>query len=1205
MVHYLQDAVTDLYIPEQALIFEALGAALWGLDNETKPFQSLENIFVRRNKGLALLEPLANYEKLVDFKHQERGVANAGDSVILGLDVGSTTTKGVLMRRRDKSIVAAEYLRTSGDPVGASRKVYECLAKQLEAPVSIEGLGVTGSGRQIAGLHALTDGVINEIVAHAAAAVYFDPEVDTIFEIGGQDAKYTYITNGVPSDYAMNEACSAGTGSFLEEAAKESLGLDVTEIGDTAIKAQAPPNFNDQCAAFIGSDIKRAVQENVPLEDIVAGLVYSIGMNYCNRVKGSRPVGQKVFVQGGVCYNKAVPAALAGLTGKKVVVPADAGLMGAFGVALEVERRMEQGLLKSQQYDLQDLIKREVEYGKPFKCGGGKDCDRGCEISRIKIDGKVYPFGGICNRYDNLIHNRKVETFDHNLVIKREQRVFRDLSPNDPHDTRPTVGMNRSFLLNTYFPFFNLFFAELGFRLVIPSQQDPKGADQQGAPFCYPVEIAHNYAPKLLEANTDFIYLPHFAGLSIEKPDHESCACVLVQSEPYYLRTAFPAFADNSKVIYQELDFSKSHFEDRQAFIKIAQKLNADTSKVDKALEAAVAAQKEFAEDIRAIGQQGLAAIEQDPEKFGVVLFGRPYNSFVSVANKGIPAKFASRGITIIPFDMLPYWNEKLADGNNMYWAMGQIILKGARFVKKHPQLFGAYITNFSCGPDSFLISYFRDIMGRKPSLTLELDSHTADAGLETRIEAFLDVVSYYREIQKKQSATLSPTTNFRAAFIEEKNGITGVRTSDDRWLPLTDRGVRILIPAMSRYGTPLLAEAFKRTGIKAEVLQPADEDVLKLGRGHASCKECLPLQATLGSLLNYVEKKDHDDVLLYFMANSGGPCRLGQYHVYTKGVIEKLQIPDVANYTPSSVNGYCLLGNSFMRAAWRAIVIGDLFDEMWATVLAGAEDRESGLAIFHEQYQLIKNVIGLRWPILAAQLSKSAAELRQIKLKKPFEQIPKISLIGEMYVRHDPISLQNIIERFADRGIILRTAAVTEYMKFVDWLIKNNIQNVRSRGFGIRETIKKYFDWTIRRRLAPSGLFFYDGSRAPVEPVIDAGKKFISTRLTVETILTVGSAFHDILHPSCGIISIGPFGCMPSRVAEAVLNEKFTTTEKKAMLHNGVDPRLLSILSRDRKFPFIAIETDGNPFPQLIEARMEAFCLQAERLNEMMLNCR
>jgi predicted CoA-substrate-specific enzyme activase len=1211
MVHYLQEAIPDLYIPEQAAVFEALGAALWALDlaNETKPFVSMDDVFTDQRVGPATLKPLAECRDMVDYKHQERGVAEEGDTVILGLDVGSTTTKGVLLRRGDKAIVAAEYLRTNGDPIGASKEVYKSLIDQISVKVVVEGLGVTGSGRQIAGLHALTDGVINEIVAHATAAVHFDPEVDTIFEIGGQDAKYTYITNGVPSDYAMNEACSAGTGSFLEEAAKESLGLDVTEIGDTAFRAKAPPNFSDQCAAFIGSDIKRSVQENVPLEDIVAGLVYSIGMNYNNRVKGNRPVGKKVFIQGGVCYNKAVPAAMAALTGKQVIVPSEAGLMGAFGVALEVERRMEQGLLKAQEYDLQELIERDVAYGESFKCGGGKDCDLGCEIARIKINDKVYPFGGTCNRYDNLIHNRKIETGDLNLVIKREQRVFRDLAQADDADTRPTVGMNRSFLINTYFPFFNSFFAELGFRLTLPSEQDPRGMDQQGAAFCYPVEIAHNYAAALLAEKPDFIFLPHLRGLDLGEPDMTSCTCVLVQGEPYYLRTAFPLLEANKTVVSQVLDFSKGYTADQEAFKQLARKLGADPVKVNAALLAAEAAQKSFTEDIREIGRQGLAAIEADPEKFGVVLFGRPYNSFTSVANKGIPAKFASRGISIIPFDMLPYWEEELAEDDNMYWALGQIILKGARLVERHPQLYGTYITNFSCGPDSFLVSFFREIMGRKPSLTLELDSHTADAGLETRIEAFLDIIRYYREIQKKTPAIQVQKDHFRPARLEEKNGVNGVRTSDGHWLPLTDPKVRLLIPAMSRYVTPLLAAAFGRVGIKAEILRPADEEVLKLGRGNASCKECLPLQTTLGSLLNRIKQRDdrrgegEDEVLVYYMASSDGPCRLGQYHVYTKRVLEQQKVPDVAMLTPTSMNGYCNLGDNFLRAAWRAIVIGDLFDEMWSTVLAGARDRDTGLEIFQEEFKAITAVMHRRWPIIASQLSRSAARLSRIELKMPYEQLPKISLIGEMYVRHDPLSLQNLIERMADRGFVVRTAMISEYIKFIDWLIKHDIEGERTSGFVIREQVKRYFNHAVRKRLGPSGLFFYDGN-APIEPVMEAGGKFVSPYFTVETIVTVGSALHEILHPSCGIISIGPFGCMPSRVAEAVLNEKFTTTEKKAMLDNGADSRWAPILAKDRKLPFIAIETDGNPFPQLIEARMEAFCLQAERLNEQMLRC-
>ncbi|MFQ6614721.1 MAG: acyl-CoA dehydratase activase, partial [Fidelibacterota bacterium] len=337
MVDYLKTEIDDLIIPPEATYFEALGSALWAWKNGRRTWGEIKALFRKKKSQFHFHQPLEKFAGQVQFKSRERGTVAPGDRCILGLDVGSTTTKAVLLRERDLAIVAAEYLRTNGDPVTASRNCYRALKDQIgTVPIEIFGLGVTGSGRKIAGLHAQTEGVINEIVAHAEAAIHFDKEVDTIYEIGGQDAKYTYITNGVASDYAMNEACSAGTGSFLEESAWETLGIPMEDIADWALKGKRPPNFNDQCAAFISSDIKSTSQEGIPREDIVAGLVYSICMNYINRVRGARPTGKKVFMQGGVCYNKAVPLAMAALSGKEIIVPPEPGLMGAYGVALEV-----------------------------------------------------------------------------------------------------------------------------------------------------------------------------------------------------------------------------------------------------------------------------------------------------------------------------------------------------------------------------------------------------------------------------------------------------------------------------------------------------------------------------------------------------------------------------------------------------------------------------------------------------------------------------------------------------------------------------------------------------------------------------------------------------------------------------------------------------------------------------------------------------
>ncbi|HRU39004.1 MAG TPA: acyl-CoA dehydratase activase, partial [Candidatus Goldiibacteriota bacterium] len=359
VMKHVRARLKNITIPEEAPYFEALGAAIAAFQKGKKaPME----IFNEGHSSFVRLPALKDAEQLVKFNEAKKDTAREGDVCILGLDVGSTTTKAVLMRKNDDMMLASIYLRTNGNPVEASRNCYKAILEQLKGTkVKIEGIGVTGSGRQIAGLYSLTDGIINEIIAHAAAAVYFDKDVDTIFEIGGQDAKYTHLTNGVASDYAMNEACSAGTGSFLEESALESFNVKVTEIADLALRGKRPPNFSDQCAAFISSDIKNASHEGISREDILAGLVYSICFNYANRVKGHRPIGNKVFMQGGVCYNKAVPLAMASILKKEIIVPPEPGLMGAFGVALELKKRIELGLVEKGDFKLEGIIAREIK----------------------------------------------------------------------------------------------------------------------------------------------------------------------------------------------------------------------------------------------------------------------------------------------------------------------------------------------------------------------------------------------------------------------------------------------------------------------------------------------------------------------------------------------------------------------------------------------------------------------------------------------------------------------------------------------------------------------------------------------------------------------------------------------------------------------------------------------------------------------------
>jgi len=1193
MVEYLKQDIPGLIVPEEAPYFEALGAAIWALEHETAAFPGLANLFHEEISSFDRLPPLKDFAAQVEFKTMQRGHMRPGDVCILGLDVGSTTTKAVLLRNADDAMLASVYLRTNGDPVGASRQCYQSILEQVKQEIdphqlTIIGLGVCGSGRQIAGLHALTDGVINEIIAHATAAVYFDPKVDTIFEIGGQDAKYTYITNGVPSDYAMNEACSAGTGSFLEESAYETLGVEMEKIADVALKGTRPPNFNDQCAAFIASDIKNAIHEGVRHEDIVSGLVYSICMNYSNRVKGNRPVGEKVFMQGGVCYNQAVPLAMASLIGKPIVVPPEPGLMGAYGVALAVKNRIDTGLMSEARFDLEQLADREVEYHQSFICKGGKEkCDRRCEIARIAVEGKKYPFGGACNRYYNLRHNVHYDVAKLDLVRIRQKLIFEKYGARAPSDLgreqRGTIGFNRSFLINTYFPLYSNFFAELGYAVILPPELSQEGIDQRNAPFCYPVELAHGFFHSLIEAipAPDYIFLPHFKAV----PDENDAEA----------RTG-------TKLLTPLMDLSQGIAEARKPLIDSALQMGLKRKDAEAAFEKALRKQMDCISEMQAIGQRAIAELEADQEKFAVVIFSRPYNGYADEAHMGIPHKFASRGVLVMPLDFLEFSAER--SKRHMFWGMGKLMLKAGRLVKRHPQLFGTYITNFSCGPDSFVVGYFREIMGRKPSLTLELDSHTADAGLETRVEAFLDIVQAYRQLVA-QKKIIQPDKTFRPAKITHQNETLQVLTSSGEALAITDPRVTVLLPSMGKLFTEAVAAAFKINGFHTKAHRPSDEAVLKLGRANTSCKECLPLILTTGTLLNYIYNgKRADEVVVYFFATGSGPCRFGQYYIFMEDLIKRLQIPDVALFTLSAENAYMGLDKDFETRAWWAVVVSDMMEDIRSMILANAVETQTAKEIFENEWQAI--LIALEkgeFAVLEKQLTRTAARLREIPMLKPPETVPTISLSGEIFVRRDALSRQYITERLAEKGFATICSPVSEWILYCNYMVDAGLSPesmtfMEKLKFKIRNKFQARYEKRIKSILSESGL----AKAYPIDinTFVNNASAYISRDLQGEAVLTVGGSLTDIVSHSCGVIAIGPFGCMPNRLSEAILNETMNREEKLAT--EPANQKLKAVLTDIEQLPFLAIESDGSPFPQLIDAKLETFCLRAERLHNRLM---
>jgi len=1195
VVKYLQDHFENILVPNEAACFEALGAACYSYNNITIPLNG-KSFFKEELSTFAFFDDLKKHVNKVQFKEFNFSKASEGEECILGLDVGSTTTKAVLMKVSDNAIIASEYLRTNGDPIKASVECYESLLLQLNVSIKIIGLGVTGSGRYISGLHAQTDGIVNEIIAHANATIYFDKEVDTIFEIGGQDAKYTYITAGVPSDYAMNEACSAGTGSFLEEAAKESLNIDYTSIGELALKADQPPNFNDQCSAFISSDIKNALHEGLSKENIIAGLVYSICLNYANRVKGNRPTGKKIFMQGGVCYNKAVPVAMAALTGKEIIVPPEPGLMGAFGAALEIKKRLELNLVEQKKFSLADLIERKVEYGTDFICAGGAEkCDRKCSISIISINGKKFPFGGACNKYYDRKNVSAKNVIEKNLVSLRQKLVFEKyIHPKELSRDAKLIGISKSFLTNTYYPLFYNFFTQLGFQIILGDEPRKEGIEKQQAAFCFPVELAHGFFQDLIGKNPDYIFLPHIQEVFDPKSNYYNKTCVFVQSENYYLRTTFKNQLNGTEILTPILNFSNGYESVKDEFLKLAKHLGTDRFEASSAFDFAVGELKQMFKEFKQIGRNVLSKLQENPDDFAVVLFGRSYNSFAKEANLGIPQKFASRNITIIPHDFLP--SEDYESFTHMYWGAGSQIMRSCRFVKAHPQLFASYITNFSCGPDSFLITYFRNVMGNKPSLTLELDSHSADAGINTRIEAALDIITRYRELSKLGFIEESKT-KFKQLNIKDTYTIVD---SDSKELSIKDPSITMFIPSMGEYSTSAFAAAFRNIGVNSKALPVYDYTTLSLGRGNTSCKECLPLILCSGSLLNACNNRaSEEEKILFFMAESAGPCRLGQYQNFLKELIRKKELRNVGVYTLSDENSYDGLDDDFIKRGWAAITLGDVFQNMNLALQVLAEDKTSAVETLNKEWE--KVIYSLEHDSLEnvfSQMESAAEVISGIEKRISYNDAVKVVLTGEIFVRNDEFSRQELINRLLESNVLVKVAPIGEYVFYSSYLMKKDLlKESLSLKQKARVYLKDHFQKKIEKRIkkcfVKTGLIEYE--LIDIEKLVNKAKHLINPQLHGEAILTIGLALSEIMDHTAGVVALGPFSCMPSRVAESILNSEMTLSGKEL-----AEKKTLKKYSAElENLPFLAIETDGNLFPQIIQSKIEIFILQAQRLHK------
>ncbi len=1184
----------EFIIPEEAPYFEALGAAILAKKSGTEV--SHDDHFLKT--GIVRFDTLPDLntaEKNVTYFTSEMGKVIEGGEYILGVDGGSTTTKACLIDINTDQVVASHYGRTHGDPVAALKKCIIKLQEKIRADIGdgkikISLSATTGSSREILGVFLETSGVYNEIIAHSVGTTHFSKDVDTIFEIGGQDAKYVLLKNGVPIDYAMNEACSAGTGSFLEESAQGDLNIShAWEIGEIALSADSPLKFGEHCSAFINSDIRKSIQQGATKGNITAGIITSIVSNYLNRVVGNRTIGKKIFLQGGVAKNRAVPLAFAMFLDKEILVPPSPELMGCFGVGLLARQKFENNLLEKAVFDLDAILETKIVYERVFDC---KACENRCPIQVLNVNEHKYMFGGRCNKYTNMRNKVADNTGIVNYVEKRSDLMFIECAPDKDSFIKKrdyTVGIPRAFSVHTLYPLYSWFFHTLGIETILSDEVSHEGVARVESTYCFPAEIAHGAVQDIVNKNTDYIFLPHFRDMPSYETDIHANFCPITQSLPYYIKQAYPDVPEE-KILPLVVSFKLGKLKAREFFVKMGRDLNIPEEETIKAFDTGFEKQEQYFAKARELGKKALDE-SREAGRPVIALLGRPYNAFTPEANMGIPRKFTSRGFSIIPYDILPFEGEEIFP--NMYWYYGQQDMKAAAMLKNEPNLYITFISNFSCAPDSFMLHYVKWLMGTKPFLILELDSHSADAGIDTRIEAFLDIIDGYRN---KSDSKEEERYDNGLRFMNEPNEEIYIRNihTDEKIKIRENKKVKILLSNMGDLSTNMIHSMVTSIGYNAIPLPKSNFETLHMARSHASGKECVPSHLVLGSALQFFSSDQYrkDEIYMLFVPITTGPCRTGQYFVFMENLFRDMRLENVLVFTLSADNSYNELGPGFSREMWYGIIAADLLKDIQTSLRACAVDPDAAIERFNVLWhKMIEAGHGTHKKLLPA-LKVLSREMTGIQLKRSIKDSPKVLIVGEIYVRRDDFAVDELIQLFSNKGIIGKVSGISEWIHYLDFVREYDLKKrlklapwykkilgKERRGLivlAIERMWKKSVENNIKKILEPTKLIPHTPHNMK-QIMANTEEHFLSHELNSEIVISSGVAATAMEEGYSGIVNISPFACLIGRVIEGIYTP----------------------WARERKYPTISVEVDGNLLPPNIINKLNIFIVNVLRFKE------
>ncbi|MBI5562008.1 MAG: CoA activase [Deltaproteobacteria bacterium] len=1029
----------------------------------------------------------------------------------LGIDVGSTSTNVILLDRELK-LITKRYLATAGRPLDAVRKGLAEVGDECGDCVNVLGVGTTGSGRYLSGDFVGADVVRNEITAQATAAAAIDPSVDTIFEIGGQDSKYIAMKDGVVVDFEMNKVCAAGTGSFLEEQA-ERLGISIKgEFSELALGCGAPPPMGERCTVFIESDMIHYQQRGVEKDGLVAGLSYSIVQNYLNRVVGDRRIGNRIFFQGGTAANLGVVAAFEKVTGKPITVPEHHDVTGAIGSAMLVAKEMPAGT--KTKFKGFDLSRRKYEI-QSFEC---RDCANVCNVRKVVMEGEnpLY-YGGRCEKYDvKRDDNRNSHLPD--LYKDREKMLFGAYAGKVAPKDAPVIGIPRILFMYEMYPFWKAFFDNLGYRTQLSSPTNKEvirnGMDRIVTETCFPIKVAHGHVQDLMDKGVKKIFLPSIVNMRPAKAGQpHTQLCPYVQTIPYLCGAAFDYKKAGCEILRPVVHFNQPEAGLRKEFYAFGKTLDRDKRAVDAALRSAFGAWDEFNRRLVARGKEAIDALK--PADTALVIVGRAYNTTDTGLNLELPKKLRDMGTIAIPFDMLPV--DSIIEGalaDDMYWKSGQRILAAAKIVRDDARLFAVYITNFGCGPDSFISHFFKDASSGKPFLQLEIDEHSADAGAITRCEAFLDSI---RNVKDKIT-------------VSKKDKTTLVRTNLKK---------KIYIPYMAD-GAYAIAAAFQACGVDAEVMPMPDDESLKWGRRFTSGRECYPAILTTGDMVKITKRSDFDTARsAFFMPSGNGPCRFGQYNRYHRLILDELGFKDTPVYAPDQDGGFytelSMAGGNFSRLGWWGILAIDLLEKRLREVRPYEKNPGESEKVYwdclHKICASIKNK-----KVPEAELKQAREAFGRVEAADVGER-PLIGVVGEIYVRSNRFSNEDLVKKLEALGAEVRVPTIAEWIFYTNWTGKRKSWERRQwRDWG-GTVFNDFFQHRDEKRMEAIMNGDVRGGHEPrVEDIIDKARGYIDDSFEGEAILSVGKSIDYISHGAHGIINAMPFTCMPGTVVNALL---------------------------------------------------------------------